>query len=300
MALKTIFETNDKDATTGKWINQNKVVLNGRSRISVQCDATCNAFEGKKLVAETKTLTGHLDRLWGNLKTMVWTTGVLSFLSIIVVVVFAFMANKNATALTQNNLLIGYGWALCTMFIAMVFCWYICFSIKNDFNTFRATFATWAGCIVNPQAADVASPVTGWRLLMDTLHTESSLDNFHNWMIFWTVFTSLLFVFGLLALLKGLKTFARIGAGYGSVVTTTVLPQARVPVFNGVRPTYIVNNGISPLGYSNNLVPGVVGVNSVYSPTRGVLRRSLGPHGYTAVPGQGSTLGLNNSGLVVV
>lgn len=293
MALKTIFETNDKDATTGKWINQNKVVLNGRSRISVQCDATCNNFEGKKLVDETKLLTGHLDRLWGNLKTMVWTTGVLSFLSIIVVVVFAFMANKNATALTQNNLLIGYGWALCTMFIAMVFCWYICFSIKNDFNTFRATFATWAGCIVNPQPATNGAK-SGWGALMTTLHTESSLDNFHNWMIFWTVFTSLLFVFGLLMLFKGLKTFAKIGSGYGSVVTTTTLPQAR-PVFaSGVRPTYLVNNGISPLGYPANA--GLVG--NVYSPTR-VLRRSHG--GYTAVPtGQSSTLGLNNSGLVQV
>jgi hypothetical protein len=150
---------------------------------------------------------------------MVWTTGVLSFLSIFVVVVFAFMANKNATALTQNNLLIGYGWALCTMFIAMVFCWYICFSIKNDFNTFRATFATWAGCIVNPQPLTNGAK-SGWGTLMTTLHAESSLDNFHNWMIFWTVFTSLLFVFGLLMLFKGLKTFAKIGLGYGSVVTT--------------------------------------------------------------------------------
>merc|ERR1712110_20523 len=237
-SLKTVFQTANIANTL-----QNKFVLNGRTRITVSCSATCNKFEAYSLTGQVTLLQKELTTIWGVLKTTVWTIGVLSVLSILCTVKSAISAKQDASFLTQKNLLHSYGFAVCTVFISCVFAWYLCFAVKNDFNDTRTEFAAWAACIVNPNNVGNAATdkPSGWAGVLTKLHADASLDNFHNWMIWWVCFTTILTLGALAFLLKGLSALANLKGG----VTT-------------VRPTWSHSN-VQPIGVSPGLAPRFIG-----------------------------------------
>jgi hypothetical protein len=61
----------------------------------------------------------------------------------------------------------------------MIYCWMICWGTGNTYNVERAKFNTVKDCIADPT----------WAKLPNELYTNTSMDSFHNWMIFWTVLT---------------------------------------------------------------------------------------------------------------
>ena len=88
----------------------------------------------------------------------------------------------------------------------MVFAWYVCFATANDFNTGRASYATLAGCIMDPS----------WKAVSQGLYNDTSMDWFHNWMIWWVVASTLCFLFGLVVLLWVMSALGKLKARRGT------------------------------------------------------------------------------------
>ena len=194
--------------------------LYARNRIQLECSTTCAGFEDFQFNTSATALMNGMVSLWGTLKTMVWTTGILAMLCIIIVMVVAMRGGARAS---QNMVLGGYLFVLLCMFIIMVFAWYMCFATSNDHEASRARFSQLGGCIQDPAWAGVARG----------LYTNTSMDWFHNWMIWWVVATTLAFLVGAIALCYVLSALAKLGRP---------APVARAPApMPVVRTSHVVN-----------------------------------------------------------
>ena len=140
-----------------------------------------------------------MNTIWGVLKTMVYTSAVLSLLSLLHV---WWTIRKTQFRATQKDYLCTYCFVLIVLFILMVFAWYVCMSTKNDYNKGRATYVLLSACILDP----------AWKAVPASLWASTSLDWFHNWMIWWVVATTLLFLFGVAVLLYVMSALGKLKA----------------------------------------------------------------------------------------
>jgi len=247
------------------------MVLNGRTRIQVDCTEECAPYEGKTL-GQMKPAIDKISEfymhIWNTLKFMVWSLGILTFFALLVIL---YVVKKGARFATQDDYFRLFIFVMLLTICGMGFSWYITYQSHYNYNPARKIFEKWSNCIISAN--------NPWREVPKGIWETSNMDRFHRWVFIWACTSS-----GMagLTLIIGLWSLSNIGD-----------LDSRRDGINNASPGSPRNLGRSFVGSGSRVIPSLEN-RPLIVPGIGQPRRVVGAGGPGLVLSQRSSA-FNNS-----